>query len=610
MKTDILSLRDSFKISEEVFEQSRYEALRAFDMYHNRHYTAQQEYVLENRGQPKETFNIIKLFSRLLLGYYSTVVNNIKVNPIQFEDIETAAILNDLVDNTFRFNNFISEGEKIKLDGMLAGLMCSYTEVLETGETDEFGRPKYDIKLSHVPALEIALDPMSKKDDYSDARFIHRYKWIDEEQAINRWGEAKIKKLQEYYNHLEIDEAEFEYQYNERFTGRYKVHDNYLIVHTIVTDNDGKVWSIFWCDEEELERKEVTFKKVANPYRVQKTHTSNRAEYYGIYRDVMESQHAINQAVIKIQTMVNTLKALVEETAVENMENFTNQFSRVNAVIPVKQLQGIKIENLSKDVLDQYTIVDKALDRIQRVLGINDSFLGLAYASDSGSKVKLQREASVIALRYLTSRIENYYRLLGWDVMHLIQQYYTAHDVVRIVDNYEGQKWLEINRPLTIPTGQVDEFGNPQMRLVFEEVLDPENNEPLTDENGAYIMAPIPTKDTEIAFTMADISVETIAYNDEDERNQIMLDSFLNGPVGNMLSQINPVGYFKAANLSIKNVKSKYSLEMAGILEETAQMLGANPQAQQQMQEGQVPGQMGAKESMNQLGGRPSQGGQ
>ena len=222
--------------------------------------------------------------------------------------------------------------------------------------------------------------------------------------------------------------------------GYYKVFDNYLIVQTVITDDNDKTWSVYWSGDVILSKKEITYKEVKNPYRVHRLHASNRAEYYGIFREVMETQNAINQALIKIQLMVNTQKAFVEEGAVENLATFTDQFNRVNAVIPVKSLAGIRIENLTREVLDQYTVIDRALDRVQRILSINDSFLGMAYASDSGAKVKLQQNASVVALRYVTSKVEQFYRLLGWDIMNLIKQYFTAHDVLRIADMYEGQK--------------------------------------------------------------------------------------------------------------------------------------------------------------------------
>ena len=84
MKIDIETLKDSFQLGHDSFEESRKEALKVMDLYHNRHYTDAQLAILNTRGQPAETFNVIKMFGRMLLGYYSTVINTIKVNPAQF----------------------------------------------------------------------------------------------------------------------------------------------------------------------------------------------------------------------------------------------------------------------------------------------------------------------------------------------------------------------------------------------------------------------------------------------------------------------------------------------------------------------------------------------
>jgi len=325
MEADIKTLKDTFKIGYEAFEDSRKEALEILDLYHNRQYTTGQLNVLAERGQPAETFNIVKLFGRMLVGYYSTIVNTIKVKPTKLDEVVTAAVLQDLADYVFRTNNFNSEGDKIKLDNILTGLMCAYVDVAKTGETDEFGRPKYKINISHVPSLEIVMDPMSRLDDYSDARFLHRFKWISKDALVNLFGEDKLKNIDAYYNHLEIDEAEFSYTYKTEFHGKFKRYDNYLVVHSILTDAKGKSWSCYWCGEEMLEKKEITYKEVKNPYRLQKLNSSNRTEYYGIFREVKESQHAINQALIKIQVMVNTQKAFVDVNAIDDLWCYTNE---------------------------------------------------------------------------------------------------------------------------------------------------------------------------------------------------------------------------------------------------------------------------------------------
>lgn len=574
----------------ELFGDSREEANLVQDLYHNRHYTEAEKADLGNRGQPKETFNIVKLFARMLLGYYSTVVNTATVYPRNPRDVTTASVLNDLVSYTYRHNNFDSEGDKIKLDGILQGLMCSYVDVTNTGDKDEFGVDIKEININHVPASEIVLDPMSRLEDYSDARFIHRFKWMDKDQVLNLFGKKAVDKLDSYDNHLNIEEAEFTHTYNEQFQGQYKQFDNYLIVHSVIKEENGDTYTIFWSGEEILSKEKITYKEVKFPYRVHKVHNSNQTEYYGIFREVLETQKAINQALLKIQLMVNTQKAFVEEGSVESLADFTKQFNRVNAIIPVKDLAGIKVENLTREVLDQYTIIDKALDRVQRVLSINDSFLGMAYASDSGRKVKLQQNASVIALRYLTNKISQMYRLLAWDVANLIKQYYTAHQVVRISDKTSGDRWLEVNRPITYPTGRMAPNGLPEFDFKMEPKVNPEDNSFAKDKDGNYLMVPARESDTVINFTDFEIEIDSSAYNDEDEKNQLMLETILQGPIGNAMMNVNPAGYFKAASLSIKSVKTKHSLDIANILDETIGMLSPEKEALLQGQPGQVQG--------------------
>lgn len=600
MNIDPNSLKDHFKYSYDIYEESRKEANEIWDNYHNRQWTSEQKAVLENRGQPVETFNVIKLFTRMMVGYYSTVVNTPVVSPVNYRDVTNATAINDAVQYVMRTNYFRTEGDKVKMSAFIAGLMIVQERVFPTGQKDEFGRPINRIDLEHIPDYEVVLDAASTKDDYEDGRFIHRYKWLTEDQLNTLLGKDTAKELTEYFNHLNIDEAEFTFTYNNEFQGYYNIYNNYLVVHTEIEDDDGKRWSILWSDEKILSKQEITHKEVKFSYRVVKLHTSNRREHYGIFREVLETQKAINQALIKLQLMANTQKIFVEKNAVDDIDDFTEAVNRVNGVIEIKSLKGIKVEQMSKEVLDQYIIIDKGFDRIQRVLSINDSMLGMAFASDSGRKVKLQQNSSIMALQYLTGRIELFYRLLGKDIANLVKQYFVAHQILRITDEATGDRWTQLNAPMMEWSGEVDEQGQPIMDPVIGEVMDPATGEHMQDEVGNFLYAPIPTAETEIAFTDFEVEVEANAYNDQDEKNQLMLETILSGSIGNILMQVNPAGFMQAASLSLKMMKTKHTPEIAGILAQTAQMLGASPEGQQDASE----------MAQNMLGGGGGGGGQ
>lgn len=600
MKVTIQNLKDTFQIGYTAFEVSRAEATEVQNAYHNRQYTESQMAVLRERGQPIETFNVIKLFARTIIGYYETVINTVQVVPAQQRDIPLASLLNDIVANVFEANNFKTEGNEIKLDGILSGLMVSYVDVEDTDVVDQFGRNMRHVTIHHVPAHEIVLDPGSRQTDYSDGAYIHRFKWLSEEQVKSLFGASSVKKLSSYDNHLNIPEAEFTFTNAEQFTGVYRQHKNFLIVHSVMREDNGVHWSVYWSGEEILEKVKLTYKEVVSPYRVQFLHKSIKTEYYGVFREVIETQKSINQALLKIQLAAGTHKILVQTGAVDNLEKFASAISRVTAVVPVLDLEGIKIEDMSLEIANQYNIINAGFDRVQKLLGINDSFLGQAFASDSGRKVRLQQGATAMSLGYITSRMDNFYRLLGKDVVNLIKQYYTASQALRITDEVTGERWVEINKPLLMLTGEIDpNTGQPAVQYVWEEVLDPATGEPTIDPDGNIIIAPVSSGDTEIAFTDFNITVAAVNYNNEDEATQLMLETTLAGPVGSILSQINPAGFLQAAGLALATTKTKYSLEMSNIYKQTAVLLADNPEAQQQFIQGRQTGSGSGQDQLN-----------
>ena len=579
MELNIENLKDAFRSGYESYERAREEAAQVWDLYHNNHYTREQKSILANRGQPAETFNVVKKFARMLIGYYSTQVNQLVASGTTFADMQAASMMTDVLDATFRKNRMDLEGDQIKLTGLISGLFVTYVAPVYTGKMDEFGRPINTIRVHHVPDSQLVLDPTSTMDDYSDARWLHRFKWLTEDKMFKLDPDIDLDDFAENYEEFGYDDVEnpLTFNYGVGFTGQYTINKSYLVIHTVAEDNEGRRWSVYWSGDKIIRKDEITYREARWMYRVQKLHaTEDKPDYYGIFREIIEPQHAINQAVLKIQQMVNTEKAFVEEDAVESMDDFTTAFNRVNAVIPVVNLDGIKIEQLSRQIQEQYLIIDKALDRIQQVLGINDSFLGMAFASDSGRKVKLQQNATIMSLRYITARMQAFYKSLGEDIVALVKQFYHAHQVERVLDEVNGERWVALNVPLT-KTVQNPATGALEQQAVILPVYDPDTQEPMVNEEGNYVFAPVNDPQTELAFNNYEIDVEAVSYNDEDEKAQLLLETMMSGQIGQMVAQINPAGFFKMASLSVRSTKTRFSPDIAEVLAQTAQML-SNPE--------------------------------
>ena len=566
----LMTCRDYYKIWEQEYKPTIAEGRETIDLYNNRQYTQAQLDKLAENGQPAETYNVVKMFSNAIIGYLESQVTTINLTPRYGGSAVTALLLNDVCKYVLEQNDFETMNKRLKLDGLLTGLMVCEEELVDSGITDKYGRKIFDIKLKHVPSWQVRLDPQSTLDDYSDARGIHHFKWMPAEEVRRLYGKSKMERLTEYYNFLDGDtEADYDRQFKAgRDEGRYRQYDNFLIVRTVVEFN-GKIYSVTWNDEVLLEKKEITFKKVRFPFRVIKLSASDTAEYYGPFRDITETQKAINQALLQIQLLVNTSKAFVEDNAVDDIDEFKEQFNRVNSVIPVSDLQGIRIEDMSRDVQQQYTILDAALARIKSVLGINDSFLGQTFASDSGRKVAMNSASSGSQLTFIVDRMKFMYKMIGEDIIGLIKQYYKAEQVFSIADPINGAHYAEINVPIQMPTGEVGPNGL-VTQPVYEEELDPETGKPMEDKDGNLIVTPLNEPSTSLEFTEVDVKVEVSNADNAAEKNQLLLETFINGPMGQMLMQMNPAGLLKTIAMMVSEFGTKHSLEIAKICVDTA----------------------------------------
>ncbi len=574
MKPTIINMQDAFAISRDVYEPSDIEAQECIDMYHNRQYTQAELDVLTSRDQPVETFNIIKMFSNAVEGYMESTVHDVQIAPRYMSNPASALLLNDTVGYVLDTNEFEMEGAKCVLDGILTGKLCVDYDIVDTEEVDTFGRKVKELRINHLPAMRTRIDPMSEKDDMSDAVHWHSWKWVSAEEFKNTWGSRKEARATSYSTYGVDDKmTEFENKYNIRFHGKFNEWDNYLVIRTVMRDGD-KTYSVIWHEDMILEKKLIPYKKVQSPIRVVKLSRSDKAEHYGLFREIIESQKAINQALIQIQLLINTKKAFVEKDAVEDVDVFRDEFNRVNEVVQVKDLEGFKIEDLSKDVLQQYTIIDKGLERCKTVLGINDSFLGQAFAADSGRKVNLQANSSKSQMTPIVKRIKFFYKMVGTDTVNFIQQYYTSSQILRVSDKVNGDRFLALNQPIQMPTGNVDAQGQMETNPVFDEEIDPDTGEAMEDGDGNILMTPVADPDTDIRFQTVDVKVEAVPYNNAAEQNQLLFETFLNGPTGQSVLQTNPAGYFKIAGMNVAEFGTKSAPAIAEVLYQTGQMVG------------------------------------
>ena len=560
MKTDLQTIKETFQMGYDAYENSYKRADEIVAMSKGKMYTAKQLRILAERGQPAEHFNVIALFNRSLQGYFSSVVNTIHTKSVGFSHVETANTLNIGIEYTLRVNDWDYLRDRLQLSAYNSGTMTVGYSIKKIG-TDPFGRDMNQIELENVPYFEVVRDPKSRKPDYSDGRFQHRFRWLSEDEVEFLFPNCNLQKLSAFANETGVESADYKYTQNSRFSGNYNVFNEYLVVHSAIVDNKGVTWEVWWCGDTELKRQKLQFDSLRFPYRQLLVNSEDEdKEFNGIYNDVVESQKAINQAILQIQQLANGSKVLVEDNAVEDSDAFQTAWARVNSVIDVQKIAGIQVIEFSRDIAQQYTIIDKAFDRIQRVLHVNDAFLGNAFSQDSGKKVALQKNSAMMALRYIGMNLDMMYRFIGIDIIYLLRQYVDATmEIEQEETPGSGKKgvWSMVNVPLLglddMPvTRTIIKDGKPFKKII---------NDP----------------DYSFMFDRMNVKVESIPYDMDDSADKLMMENTLQGPAGQIVANANPGEYLKIASLSIREHRTKNSNKIADALDAMAAQMGSLP---------------------------------
>ena len=556
------------------YEDSYEEARTAHDYYHGRHWGVDEYTQLIEKRIPPMYINMFRKLSDRLVGHLGTVVNTVRIIPQQRQDVALAEILNTLVNYTFRSNSFdTEEGQDIQLQGLLTGLFCCTCMPVATGQQDEFGRDKYQIEMKMVPVYDIILDPASKELDYSDARYIHRSLWLTEEQLLEEFPNVDVGKLSIGVSSTGSS-YDLHYRYNKTNTGN-PCSTMYNVIHSCVQDVKGKRESIYWCGGEEIERTEITYNRNKFPYVIHKVHREDTAnEFYGAFRDAIPHQQAINHAMISLHQIINTQKKFIGKNAVKDIDQFTKDLASPGvSAIPVEQLDQIIDAIKPGAAQEQLSIIRFHIEQLESQLGINDAFLGVANASDSGRKVEIQRQSTVTSLKTTERRTQQFTRNIARSVCNIIGQYFTFSDAYNIAEPGTVDRWVEINKPVLIikrdDNGNpiLDENNQPIWNYSFEEVRDPGSNKTMEDEDGNALYAPVVAYESEIRNFDSDIKVDTTIYNNEKEAAAELANTLLNSAAGQILKEVAPGAYLLAISELSRGLKTVATDKVADLME-------------------------------------------
>lgn len=176
---------------------------------------------------------------------------------------------------------------------------------------------------------------------------------------------------------------------------------------------------------------------------------------YGVIRDVRDAQEDYNKRASKALFILSTNRVVMDKGAIDakDIERFRAEVSRPDAVIEKNSGKELKIERENQLGEEHLMLADRDAQLIQDIAGVTDENMGRNTNARSGIAIERRQDQGSVVTANIFDNYRMGYQLQGEKLLSLMEQFYTAKKVVRIVGDNQPIEWLPVNA--------VDESGQP-----------------------------------------------------------------------------------------------------------------------------------------------------
>ncbi len=517
--------------------------------------------VLENREQPVEWENTYKKLVNKVMGLKILQMQEVQATGRQVEDKNGAVLITNILKSSQDSTDHASEKMQADLELFLTGISFMETVVEYNGEMDELGKKEKEIRHYQIPLEQAYFDPYYRNADGSDMRYFTKSAYYDKEYLKGFFDEKKVDKLSQH-NSLMIDQKLlYEPQLlRNSYTNLVLVNYTWHISRNQKT-KAKEVYYTVWADDTMLEHAILPFLMKKIPISVRRYYPidkSNSSEFYSPMRDIKPIQDRINFTHLRIANMLGSIKLLIEDNAVDDVEIFSEEYLQDEAIVTVNNgaLQGGKIKEIkyTNDIAQlQQIIIDKRRTA-EEIIGLNAELLGTSVQRLSGYAIENRQNTGLVGLQlFLDASLRQDMDNANMAIK-LIQQYINAEQVYKIVDKWEADEYFVVNQIARDANGAV----------VYEDG-EPKRTNKLNFGRYDIVLRPIPASRGSIAERQRNWGEVMKLYAGDKAKLDALLPRML------------------------RDVESPVATEVLHILEDLKKEAGQNNQAEQlQMQQMQL----------------------
>ena len=565
----LTQIREWYEQERDRQAANRYQMALDEDYYDGLQWTEEDAQELLTRGQAPLVFNEIKPTLDWMIGTERRTRIDFKVLARRKDGTDNADAKTQLMKYLSDTSKEPYHRSRAFNDAIKAGLGW-----LETGVRND---PNDELLYTRYESWRNMLyDSNGVESDISDARYVFRWKWLDEDVAIAYFPERKDKIQEAVKNTANINgyDANDEFWYmgarvtqpGQDYTvsmGRYKPYDG----SPFQVSRRSRVKLIeCWYRIPVLKRKFVGGQFENEPFDPNnKDHIEELKDYslydklemeircaifcdsgllfdgpspyhhgrlpfvpiwcyrrkrdnapYGIIRGLRDPQDDLNKRNSKALWIMSSNRVIADAGAVDDWDELRDEVARPDMLIVKNPGKNIEIDRDQQLAEEHINLMERDVQHIRNVGGVTPENLGRQTNANSGVAIQNRQEQGGVVTTEPFDNLHFAQQLLGEMELANIEQFYSAPKVVRILGARGGAKYMELNQQQ--PDGSVlNDITRDQADYVVSEAEYKSALRQAMFESMFDIVGRLAQMNPQVALSLLDLVVEMADLPNKDE---------------------------------------------------------------------------------------------
>lgn len=449
--TNLSAMVRQFEESENTTRDSREKAERDRDYYDEKQWTPAEAAKLKKRGQPVVTYNRIKRKVNSLLGLEKQTRKDPKAFPRNPDDDKAAEAATDAI----RYVCEDSRWDDKRSDAAKA-LIIEGTGAIMVGVKKTSQGMDPDIRL--IAWDRLYWDPHSSTFDFEDAAYMGIVIWMDLDDALTKYPDAK-EALEQTWAQARTDTTyEDKPKHNlwaDYSRKRVRICEHYYL--------EGGKWlfCLFtkggFIVEPAKSPYEGEDREPENPIKAVSLYIDRDNNRYGEVRTMIGPQDEVNKRRSKALHLFNQQKVRVSPNVGKDAEAVRAEMARPDSVF-VGEKDDVEIFQANDMAQGNLVLLQEAKNEID-LLGPNAALAGKGTQEQSGRAILAQQQGGMLEAATILDRIRVLSLAVYRSVWCRVRQHWTAERWIRVTDNEQNLRFVGLNRPVTMLEHAAQQMG-------------------------------------------------------------------------------------------------------------------------------------------------------